>query len=267
MAKKKSKIGKQKQNKAKSVNKKRKQIASKFNVPFSKNGDFMKPNNSTGIAAAAATTKTPANSPKDAIKGKYIVGKKKLFKKLFQSSTAGSTSRLPKRNDEQATFEHEYKSLQERQYHLKFQQSASKHNTNQIVMTPATLQINQTPTAEELVADAANQISKFDEFGKPLFSSSGNYSSDISNNALTGTSNILQVMAAQKRQEMAVASSYMNQKEDKMKDNSYWALHDTDSDEEQDKQESQPSFNFAAPSFSLPPSSFHNRQVDDDPDL
>ena len=106
MAKKKSKTAKQKQNKAKSLTKKRKQISSKYNVPFlnqsknNNNGDvtlFVKKVNGKGGGNNNNNShmKTPYNSPMNTGGGgtkgiNMIVDKRKLRNAAILSSISKS---------------------------------------------------------------------------------------------------------------------------------------------------------------------------------
>ena len=237
MGKKKSKASKQKQAKAKAATQKRRQNA-KFNIPISKDG-------------VMAETKSKHNKDSKNIP-------QKLRKKMRGSKPFGSNAK--QKSGEDKDFEDEYRSLQERQYNA--QKKKGKSKTQAITMAPATLQINQKPTTEQLVSDAASHLGNMNELGQTSMSTSTGL----------GGSNLLQVLAAQKRQEDYLAQQEAAKPRDLGEGNNFWALRDDDSDEEGAKQV--PSFNFAAPSFALPMTNTNTSigfnssvVVDDDPDL
>jgi hypothetical protein len=85
----------------------------------------------------------------------------------------------------------------------------------------------------------------------------------VDENVNPQTSNLLQILAAQKRNEMMIQQRQTDQKKDNCGDgNNFWALQDNDSDDEEgrnnpdEKQKSIPVFDFAPPSFTFNPASF-----------
>jgi len=147
------------------------------------------------------------------------------------------------------------------------------------------LNLNQKPTTEQLVNDAATHLGGMNELGQQQGGNNQQMSTDMTYNHMSlGTSmgmnmemseqnntNLLQVMAAQKRHENYMQQQYVNTSytnsngnvnnkategsNNKGVENKFWALQD-DSDDEKEQAPAQPMFNFAAPSFSMPSSSF-----------
>lgn len=247
MGKKKSKAGKQRQAKAKSLQSKKLQ----FHVPISKAGQVLSQHSSGSFALEKSSRQNKSDK----------------LNKMSTSNSNNTKKTLNKwKSEEDLAYEHEYKSLQERQYHAQINKTAFKQKKD-IQLAPATLQLkmNQNPTAEELIQDAAQKLDG-------LMSSSNTSTTTIpfSSNDSTDNQNLLQVLAAQKRQE-----SYMISNKVRKEENKFWAFQqddDDDSDEETTKDNSKssskkqiPLFQFAAPSFSLP--STYQNEVNDDPDL
>jgi len=235
MGKRKSKASKQKQTKAKASTQKRKQNA-RFNIPISKDGmiEQTKPNKKDTKAI-------------------------KKFQKKLRGSTPNASKIPAKKNDEHKDFEDEYRSLQERQYQAQLSKK-DKSKKNTIEMAPASLQLNQKPTAEQLVDDAAKHLGSLNQLGQASMLSSQAVGSNPN-------SNLLQVLAAQKRHESHIAQREAAKPRDIGEGNNFWALQDED--EEDKTKEVSPTFNFAAPSFAMP-STFGTgagQIPDDDPDL
>ena len=243
MGKKKSKANKQKQAKARAVTHKRRQNA-KFNIPVSSDGMI---------------TQTVTGSKKD-IKNmpRKLQNKFKTGKPAF-----GSKQR---KNEEDKDFEDEFRSLQERQFIAQNKKHKSK---TKLELAPATLQVNQKPTTEQLVADAALHLNGMQELGR---------ASMLNGAAISGNPNrnLLQVLAAQKRHEDYLAQQEAAKPRHVGEGNNFWALQGDDSDDEAAKLDSVSTFNFAAPSFAVPTtavaslgnSGFGNIAFnDDDPDL
>lgn len=236
MGKKKSNANKQKQAKAKAATQKRRSNA-KFNVPISSDGGI--------IMQTGQTNKTDSKTVS-----------RKVQKKLKGAN--------PKKiNSEDKDFEDEYRSLQERHFN---EESKKQKSTKTLEMAPATLLVNQKPTTEQLVSDATSHLHGMQELGQ---------ASMLSGTAIGGNpnSNLLQVLAAQKRHENYLAQQEAAKPRDVGEENNFWALQD-DSDDEGEKPDSVPTFNFAAPSFALPTTStifggsgFGTNADDDDPDL
>ena len=239
MGKKKSKAGKQKQAKAKAASQKRKQNA-KFNIPISSDGTMI----------------TNSSNKKD----KKTIPKKIQNKMIGKMNLKDNTR--SKKTGEDQDFEDEYKSLLERQHAAQLKKTNKKKQTS-LVMAPATLQINQKPTTQQLVDDAANHLHGMQELGQ---------ASMLSGAAIGGNpnANLLQVLAAQKRREDYLAQQEAMKPRDIGEGNNFWALQDDSSDDE-DKKDSTPAFNFAAPSFSFTPATNFGSGIttvlDDDPDL
>jgi hypothetical protein len=242
MGKKKSKANKQKQAKAKAATHKRRQNT-KFNIPVSTDGMMMQ---------------TQTTSKKD---NKTIPRKpQKKFKNA--NPAVGNTKQ---KNAEDKDFEDEYRSLQERQF---IAQSKKQKSKIILKMAPATLQINQKPTTEQLVDDAASHLNGMQELGQ---------ASTLNGSVCSGNpnSNLLQVLASQKRHENYLAQQEAAKPRHVGEGNNYWALQGDDSDDEAAKLDSTPSFNFAAPSFVVPIATAslssgvfgNNAFIDDDPDL
>lgn len=254
MGKKKSKASKQKQAKAKASSQKRRQNA-KFNIPISRDGmvEHQKPNKKDSKAIP-----------------------KKLQKKLRGSKPNASKADVntaTSKDGEHKDFEDEYRSLQERQYHAQLSKAKKKKSKNsKIEMAPASLQLNQKPTAEQLVADAATHLEGMNQLGHQGASMLS--SQAVGSTGNNPTRNLLQIMAAQKRHENYIAQKEASKPRDVGEGNNFWALQDGDSDEEDAGKEVTPTFNFAAPSFSMP-STFGTNATsvcisqipDDDPDL
>ena len=234
MGKKKSKVGKQKQAKAKAKTQKRRENA-KFNIPMSQDGV---------IGQNKQTKKDSKAMPK-------------TLQKKLRGSTKTASNVPHKRNADQTEFDQEYQSLQERQYQAQLSRGKSKMQT--IDLAPASLQLNQKPTAEQLVTDAANHLESMNQLGQ----------ASMLNSQATGgnTTNLLQVLAAQKRQENVMAQQEATKPRDVGEGNNFWALQESDSDEDAPKHVA-PAFNFAAPSFAIPSTSHAGFDVlVDDPDL
>ena len=237
MGKKKSKASKQKQAKAKASSQKRRQNA-KFNIPISKDGAMVQ-----GLPNKKDSKSIP----------------KKVQKKMKALKPSAVNSKGSARmNDEQKDFEDEYKSLQERQ--LAQQRTKGRQKKEILTMAPATLQISQKPTAEQLVADAATHLESLSQLGQ---------ASMLSNQAIGSNpnKNLLQVLAAQKRHESHIAQQEAAKPRDAGEGNNFWALRD--SDDEDETKAAIPAFNFAAPSFSMPSTFGGASQFPDDvdPDL
>ncbi|GFH58199.1 predicted protein [Chaetoceros tenuissimus] len=237
MGKKKSKAGKQKQAKAKAASQKRKQNA-KFNIPISSDGTMI----------------TNSSNKKD----KKTIPKKIQNKMIGKMNLKDNTRSKKTREDQD--FEDEYKSLLERQHAAQLKKT-NKKKQNSLVMAPATLQVNQKPTTQQLVDDAANHLHGMQELGM------------LSGAAIGGNpnANLLQVLAAQKRREDYLAQQEAMKPREIGEGNNFWALQDDSSDDEDKKNSSTPAFNFAAPSFSFTPAtnfgSGTTTVLDDDPDL
>jgi len=231
MGKKKSNANKQKQAKARAATQKRRSNA-KLNVPIVSSDGIMNKNDSKTVP-------------------------RKVQKKLKGANPK-------KNNSEDKDFEDEYRSLQERHFHAQIKKQKS---TKTLEMAPATLQVNQKPTTEQLVSDATSHLHGMQELGQ---------ASMLSGTAIGGNpnSNLLQVLAAQKRHENYLAQQEAAKPRNVGEGNNYWALQDDDSDGEREKPDSIKAFNFAAPSFALPTTStilggsgFGTIADDDDPDL
>lgn len=240
MGKKKTKTGKQRQAKAKSLQSKK--LA--FHVPVSKAGQLILSSHSS------------ASSRSDHVNSKQS---KKHKRNVLHGSNSKSTKTKVSLNqwksEEDRAYEQEYNSLQERQYHAQMNKTDRKKNKD-ISLAPATLQLkmDQTPTADELIQDTAQKLD-------------GLMSSSNTTTPITSFSNNPQTYNNQK--------IYMNPITNKNEENKFWLLNqdDEDSDEEttntNGKSKTAASvspFQFAAPSFSLPLSSCPN-ELDHDPDL
>ena len=250
MGKKKSKAGKQRQAKAKSLQSKKLQ----FHVPISKDGQLL-PQHANGSFTLDKNSRQ---------------NKSEKLHKVSASNSKSTKKTLNKwKSEEDLAFEHEYKSLQERQYHAQINKAAYKQKKD-IPLAPATFQLkmDHIPTAEELIQDAAQKLDG-------LMSSSNTTTTTttttipVSSHHSTDHKNILQVLAAQKRQE-----SYMISNNVRKEENKFWALQQDDDDSDEDTLQDNsksismkhiPLFQFAAPSFSLP--STYQNEVDNDPDL
>jgi len=243
MGKKKSKASKKIQAKAKTATQKRKEN-SKFNIP-SKDG---------AIIQTTATTNNNNQQPP----------KITLQRKLQGARPNAIQKKKKKKSGEDKDFEDEYKSLEERQYHAQLKKGKSKKQT--IEMAPATLQVGQKPTTEQLVADAASHLGGMNQLGQ----GNGSMLTDMAVAGSNPNKNLLQVMAAQKRHENYLEQQEAAKPKDIGEGNNFWALLDDDDDEEE-KKNVVPTFNFAAPSFAMPTSSTsgfgQGNDLDDDPDL
>jgi len=315
MAKKKSKVAKQKQKKAKSLTKKRKQISSKYNLPIHGSGSIKK---------AAMNTKTPYNSPKISNKQHDYAGAKPSggIETLSSSGGKRKISRnfqvlpIDSNSDEQKDFMDEFKSLQERTLRQEQKQKEQKQKSGPMTFTQPIFDISKKTTTEELIIQATNQLNEQQFMNS---SNNNNYQSMTNNNAmldsLSGLNdgqnanpntsnqnrNLLQEMAAKKREEMRMKTMYgvnsnnssnawntnSSNDQNKMKENSFWALQENDSDEENENENdpckggTTPSaggfFSFSAPSFIVPSTStayskggnsgFSHGVAIDDPDL
>lgn len=307
MAKKKSKVAKQKQKKAKSLTKKRKQISSKYNLPLHSSGSLKK---------AATNIKTPYNSPKALNKpdsnDANPACEKRRMKRAFKVEHDVAAVAARCNSNEQKDFMEEFKSLQERtlRQHQKQKENKQYERSAAISFNQPIFDINKKATTEELIIQATNQFNE-----QQFMNTSGSTGSAATTTAmfeslndannLQNTSNcnknrnLLQEMAAKKREEMRIKTLYCNNTSntnngwnvqstndhDKMKENSFWALQEDDSDEENGNNACKGSsstttsggnlFSFSAPSF-IVPSTTHSQGTnnglnhdvaEDDPDL
>lgn len=278
MAKKKSKVAKQKQKKAKSLTKKHKQIASKYNIPC--NGISGSNITSNTNNQSNSRTKTPHNSPRD--------GKMKLDEIKLRRNTKGRVRPAKVTHNcidgEKQDYIQEYKSLQERtlqqQRQKKQQQNTSSTLNN---FTQPTFMTNQKPTTDELIMQTASQLNQQQFMSDDTTSSSNSTLNQQLHSFVTNETNhgytihkqqinqqnpnstLLQTLASAKRKEQQMASLYNvnNNKndgrleKDKMKHNSFWALHDDDDSDDNGNEKKNTSgsssqFAFAAPSFVVP---------------
>lgn len=284
MAKKKSKVGKQQQKKAKSLTKKRKQIASLYSLP--KNNDNSGNNhNSNG--------KTPHNSPMNANGGKFIGEKRKLRKNIKFGLVHGNATAAAKKtiDQEKDDFIHEYNSLQERT----FQQQQLQQKGTIIDFTKPTFEINQQLTTDELIIQTTSQLNQ-----QYLLNPNHHNGGDMSSSTINDNKTLLQRLAAEKEKELRMQMLFNNhgqnqaarEEEQNKKQNSFWAFQDDDdSDDERSSMEINNTktnnsvscpFSFASPSFVVPSNTSvsnnvsHSNQLlnsdeivvgEDDPDL
>lgn len=193
MSKKKSKVAKQKQSKAKSLTKKRKQIASQYNVPLHSSSTNSSSNSSSishvvdtnnGNSRSAFignnSSKTPHNSPlnktvQSRLKGKKIMILEKKKVKLLKvnsksnNNTNSNSHDKQKIDDETRDFMNEYKSLQERTYQQEQQQlhqtqsrkqksSSTESNANAFNFAQPTFEVKEHLTTDELIIQTTSQL-------------------------------------------------------------------------------------------------------------
>lgn len=263
MGKRKSKASKQKQAKAKAATQKRKQHA-KFNIPLSSDGTA--PPQPNKKATSTTTSSRINNNPSGNPTSKMLMGAR-------PSHSVTNTS-LEKR-EEDKDFEEEYKSLQERKQYEYLQKTKPKKK--HIEMAPAIFEVNKKLSTEQLLDNATSHLQDMQELGKSRRLNSAGMEANAN-------SNLLQVLAAQKRHEdflaQQKASSSQKENEGDLGGNSFWALRDDDSDDEMEQKNNVNTFNFAAPSFVVPSQSvsvqgsnaaggdgFQAVDGEDDPDL
>mmetsp|Transcript_9902 Transcript_9902/g.18619 ORF Transcript_9902/g.18619 Transcript_9902/m.18619 type:complete len:259 (+) Transcript_9902:91-867(+) len=232
MGKRKSKASKQKQAKAKSATQKRRQHA-KFKIPLTSDGTTQQLPNKK----ASTTSKINPSGGNQ---------RKKILKATKPSHFAGIASQ--QKEGEDKDFEQEYKSLQERKQYELLQKTKPKRKD--IEMTPAIFDMNKKLSTEQLMDNTTSHLQDMQELGK------SRTQTDFGTEE-NPDSNLLQVLAAQKRREdfLAAQMKAANQKNkgDVFDGNSFWALRDDDSDHEQKEQKNNvATFNFAAPSFVVP---------------
>lgn len=289
MAKKKSKTAKQKQSKAKSLTKKRKQISAQYNVPVL---NQKKNKNNVGATPIVKKVngndlKTPYNSPmtggggvSGGAKGmKMMLDKRKLRKAALSSSILKPNAN----NTETQDFINEYKSLEERTFQQHQQQEhrrrrkklSSKFTSADGMMNFAkpSFELNQKPTTDEMIIKNTSRLNQVQ------FMNNGS-NQQLSQDNRT----LLQRLAAEKQKEERM-KAYCNtndgkqNEEEKMKQNPFWAFQDGDSDDDGDdsNRKAAATFSFAAPSFSVTSNQAHSIGThannwntivgEDDPDL
>lgn len=261
MGKRKSKASKQKQAKAKVATIKRRQHA-KFQIPLSSDGTAQPLQNKK--ATTTTSNSSRINPGIDNQQPKIIKG--------AQPSHSIGKIRL-KKEGEDKDFEDEYKSLQERKQYE--ESKKTKPKKKKLEMTPAIFEVNKKLSTEQLLDNATTHLQGMQELGMSrTLNTVGMAESNPDRN-------LLQVLAAQKRQEDFLAQQKaVSQKETGgyLDGNRFWALGDDDSDNEVDQKNSVPTFNFAAPSFVVPSQTvplngtnpdgaFQSVYAEDDPDL
>jgi len=151
MSKKKSKVAKQKQQKAKSLTKKRKQISSQYNIPLvtskhnkqnnsnnksSANNEHIEGVQLTGLTGSITSVgrqnKTPHNSPMHRLNGKIIGKGKEKLRIINQAMNLKKEQQQIKTvvDTEQQDFMKEFKSLQERTYYKEQQRQRAKNKSS-----------------------------------------------------------------------------------------------------------------------------------------
>lgn len=249
MGKKRSKVSKQKQAKATAASRSR-----KFGVSVKKGG------------GREQTTALVLDSKKKQPRSNATKSINKPVKPQAPWLGKDSPNQKPRshEDEEQADFDRQFASMEERQKALASKKSGKKKGS--VIMptfAPATLIIDdaQKSTAR-LMEEATSRVQAFQDIGQQVTTNSGLDTQVMSN------SNKLQLLAAQQRATWNMAEAEENVPTSV--NNAFSALQEDSDNEWENPEETAPAplFQFAAPSFGLPQAvPTTNNQEDDDPDL
>ena len=264
MGRKKSKVSKKKQAKAAARTCAKKSNKGLGGVPASKGGLLSVPASIIQAAAGASAASKKSNAKTKTPKKKNGKGMNPTWQGMNQknmTSKAKVTLTTAATNGERSDFDKEFASMQERQFN---QIHKKNQKGNKIEFAAPTLRTKK--TAEELVNDAAHQISEMVDVGqKHTHAPPFNHHS----------SSLLQAMAHQKKTEGYVPQPKVMTGERYVppSNNMFSALEEDSEEEGATPNSSVPSFSFTAPTFSFQ-SSFHptaaaggSHVLEDDPDL
>jgi hypothetical protein len=289
MGKKKSKVAKKKQAKAASRAKQAKGKTTAFGV------SVVKGSKGRGTSSSSDSTAGPSNKSRSM--AHTATKNRSGFGGRNDASTRGR--HVAAKDNERNDFDLEYASLQERAGARQRQQKAGgknrgnrKHHhqmqqqqeASSLFSDLAQSSIKLGPaTVGEMVDDAADRVAAgMTTIGAALSPVGGAVGPTAPPNTPSGSSNLLQVLAAKKRQEWS-AQKYMlqapdgNAGEDQMGNNRFASLDNGDSDSDdngwgvggRNSASTPPAFQFARASFALRPERAGRAQPDsdDDPDL